>query len=125
MAEDRPLEPAQLLAGLEAEVLVEHAPPGAVHVKGRCLSLGPVEGDHQLSTKMFAERVLADESLELGNELRLTPEREIGVDALLEGGEPLLVEPDTRGARKRRVELGEGRAAPQRKRLAQQFGRLG
>jgi hypothetical protein len=75
---------------------------------------------------MFAERVLADEYLELGNELRLTPEREIGVDALLEGGEPLLVEPDTRGARKRRVELGEGRAAaPQRKRLAQQFGRLG
>src|SRR5262245_16780329 len=74
---------------------------------------------------MLAERMLADEPLELGNELRLPSEREIRVDALLERGETLFLESDARGSRERHVELGEGRPAPQRKRLAQQLGRLG
>jgi hypothetical protein len=68
--------------------------------------------------------VPANEPLELGNELCVTSEREIGVDALLERGEPLLVQPQTRVTCKRGIELGEGSASPESQRLGQQLGRL-
>jgi len=119
MVEDGLLEALELIVGLETELLVQQPPPRAVDLERVCLAAAAVQGQHQLATEVLAERVAADEPFELGNELHLTPEREIGIDALLKGGEPLLVQPETRITCERGIELGEWAPAPQRKRLRQ------
>ena len=53
---------------------------------------------------------------------RVPAERELGLDALLERGQPHLLEPLDRDLRERLVgEVGERRAAPERERLAQEI----
>jgi hypothetical protein len=79
-----------------------------------------VERHHQLAPQPFAERVHDEQSLELGDELGVAPEREVGFDAVLERGESQLLESPA-------LCLGEGvvgevdkrRPSPQRERLAQ------
>jgi hypothetical protein len=44
-----------------------------------------IEREHQLRAKTLAQRMLANESLELGDELRMAAEREVGLDPLAEG----------------------------------------
>ena len=61
-----------------------------------------------------------DERLELGDELGVAPEREVGLDPLLERDGAELLEPRDLGLGERLVEeVGERRAAPERERLAQ------
>src|SRR5215204_5860817 len=61
--------------------------------------------------------------LELGDERRVAAEREVGVDPVLERGEPLLLEPRDLRLRERLVaEVGERTPAPQRERLPQLVG---
>ena len=125
LLEDRPLEPAQVLAGLEPELLVEQ--PAAGLVDGERVRLAPaaVQGEHQLAAQPLAERMSADEPLQLRDELGLPAELEVGVDALLERGEPLLLEARALGAREGCVELGERWAAPERERLPEHISGLG
>ena len=54
------------------------------------LAPGTVEREHQLGTRPFAERLGGDDRLELADELRMTPEREIGVDPILDRGDAQL-----------------------------------
>ena len=69
--------------------------------------------------------MLTNERLELADELRAAAECKVGLDPLLERGEPELLETPDRGLRERLIrELGERRAAPQRERLAELLGRL-
>ena len=63
--------------------------------------------------------MLRDERLQLADERAVPAEREIGVDPVLERGEPELLEPVRLRPRERLVrEVGERRAAPERERLA-------
>ena len=117
LLEDRPLEPPQLLPRLEPELLVEQAAAGLVDGERLGLAAAAVEREHELAAQALAQRVLADEPLQLGHELRVAAELEVGVDPLLERGEPLLLEAGALGACERRVELGERRPAPERERL--------
>ncbi len=97
---------------------------GAVHLERLRLPPRPVEGEHQLSAKVLPQRVLANERLELGHELRVAPQCEVSVDALLESGQPLLAEPGASGVCERHVELRQGSPAPKPERLLEQDGRL-
>jgi hypothetical protein len=70
--------------------------------------------------------VLGRDRLQLADQVGVAAARQVGVDALLERGEPQLVQPCDLGLRERLVgEVGERRAAPQRERLAQLLGRAG
>jgi hypothetical protein len=49
--------------------------------------------EHELCPEALAERVPVDDRLELRDELGVATEFEVGFDSLLEGGEPLFLEP--------------------------------
>src|SRR5262249_25767656 len=80
----------------------------------------PVQREHELSVQALTERVLERERFELADELRVAPERQIGIDALLEHRQPELLEARDLDLRERLVgEVGERRASPERQRLVQ------
>ncbi len=106
LLQDRPLQSPELLARLEPEFLVEATAAGPIDVQGFGLAPAAIEREHQLTAETLAERVLADEALQLRDELRVTPELQICRDPQLERRQPLLAEPCPLGARERPVELG-------------------
>jgi hypothetical protein len=68
--------------------------------------------------------VLGDERLKLTDELVTTTERQVGLEPLLERGDPPLVQPRAGGDREAlRLQVGKSGAAPERERQAQQFRR--
>ncbi len=68
--------------------------------------------------------MLGDEFLELGDELRMTTEGDVGIDPILERREPQLLEA-LAGCRSERLvgEIGEWRPSPEVERLAEERGR--
>ena len=78
------------------------------------MAAGAVEHEHQLRSRPLAERLPRDEILELGHEAGVPPERQVGLDPLLDGGEPGILEPRTRVSGERLgAELCERRPAPE------------
>src|SRR5262249_56123177 len=113
LPEDRALELLELGARLDPELVHERFARAPVDVERLRLTAGLVEREHQLAARPLAERVAVHELLELRDQTRVTAEGEVGVDAVLERGEMLLLQPPARLACERlRLELGEGRAAP-------------
>ena len=55
-------------------------------------AFGREEAEGPPEQASLAQRVLAHERVELGNQLRLQTERELSLDALLERRQPLLLE---------------------------------
>src|SRR5207249_6613915 len=91
--EDRTLELLQLDPGLEPELVVQEPPGLTVDLEALRLPPASVEREHQLRPESLAEGVLATDCLELRDEREVAAERELGVDPLLECGEPKLFEP--------------------------------
>jgi hypothetical protein len=93
VAEDPPLELLQALARFDPELGHERLPH--LTVRGKCLRMPPgaVEGEHELSTQVLAERVLRGEQCELGYELAAAPEGEVRVETPLQRREAKLVQP--------------------------------
>ena len=113
-------------ARLEAQLLHQHAPTRPKDFERVGLSAGAVEREHQLAAKPFPQRLLDEESLDLPDELGITAEHEVGVDAVLERGEPQLLEaPALCGGELVVCEVDQRRAPPQRERLAQKASGLG
>ena len=118
-AQDRGLQLDEVRARLQAELLQQRAPCAVVR---RHRILGPacaVKGEHHLRVEVLPCRVLGDELLELGHELRRPPGLELRVDPQLDGLHALLLElehevPDARLP----VEIGKRSAAPERQRIA-------
>jgi len=126
VAQDRALEPLQLLARREPELLVEQTAPFAVNLKRLGLPPRAVEREHQLSAESLADGVVAHERLELSDHAGVRPERKVRVDALLERREPQLLEPAPLRLHERLVrQIRERVAAPEVERLLQQLGPLG
>src|SRR5581483_4680770 len=121
--EDRVLDPPELRAGLEAE-LVDVDPPGRpVRLERVCLPAAPVEREHQLAPEPLAERAFVDRVLELGDDLPMLAERERGLEPLLERVDPQIFEAVGLGAQP--PDLGqplERRAAPERERAVSEVG---
>jgi len=88
------------------------------------LATRAVEGEHELSAEALPQRLGGHERVELGHELGVTSEREVGLDPHLEAGKPKLLQPSDRRLRKRLVtDVGEGGPAPELKGLAEHGGR--
>ena len=113
LRQDPGLQRAQLGARLDADVLDQPLAGGAVG--GERLGLAPVavERRHQLRPQPLAQRVLADEALEVADQPPVAAERELGLDAQLERRGAQLLEPHDRGLRERRVgDVHQRGAAP-------------
>ena len=93
LAENGALERPQLLARVETEALREERACAAVRRHRLGLALGVVEREHELAPQALAERLLGDQTLQLGDERSVTAERQVRIDSLLEGDEPKLVQP--------------------------------
>jgi hypothetical protein len=77
-----------------------------------------IEGEHELLAWSLAERFALDQCLELGHELGVPTELEVGLDPLLEATEPKLVEPRRLVPGEHRVfEVGERLSPPECQRL--------
>ena len=125
LAQDRLLELSERLPRLHRE-LVDQRPSRLLEGLERLrLTAAPVQGEHQLTLKPLAERVLADEDFELGDHLLMTAGGELGVDQLLARVEPELLETGDRALRERLVgEVGQRVTAPQRLGLGEQRHRI-
>ena len=120
LLQDRPLEFLQRRARLEAELFDEGAPRVLVCIERIGLAARAVEREDQLPAEAFAERAPRRPVSPARHSLRVTAEREVGVDAPLEGSEPQLLDPPDRRLRERLVgEVGERRPSPERERFAQ------
>ena len=85
------------------------------------MSPGAIQREHQQLARALAERMLADEGLELGDDVRAAPEVDVGRNPLLDRDEAKLLEPARLGLRPvLEGELGERRAAPEVERLREQ-----
>jgi hypothetical protein len=106
--------------GLEAELVDERR--ARVRVRLECVALSPrsVKGEDELAPAALAERLLDDECLQLGHELGVTTERELGIEPAFERVEPESLETDGRRDHRLVGQVGERRPAPERKCIAQQ-----
>ena len=123
LAEHLRVQLAERGAGLGAELVDERAAGAGVGVQGGGLAAGPVEGQQELAPEALAEGVLGGERLQLGHELGVAAELEVDVDALLQRGEAQLVQVRGGGVHRLALEVGQGRAAPECQRLAEEAGR--
>ncbi len=123
LAEDRCLQALELRSGVEA-LPGERGPGVEVRLQRLRLPSTPVQREHQLPPKPLPERVLRDEVLQLADDARMTSERQVGVDAVLEDGETRLLETNGRPFGDGLVrEVAQRRAAPQRERVPERGGR--
>jgi hypothetical protein len=84
-----------------------------------------VEREHQLSAQSLAQRVLADERVELARDLGMPAAGEVGVDPRAEAAEAQILEPRDLGLGEALVgDVGERRPAPELERVLQRGGRL-
>ncbi len=86
----------------------------AVGLERLRLAAAAVQGEHQLAVQVLAERLLRHGGLELGDQIRVPAERELGLDARLECRPAPLLEAGDLGLRERLV--GESRRAEVRAR---------
>ena len=113
--ENRTLELLQLDARLEPELLAKERTCVAIDAEAFDLPPGAVERQHELRAEPLAVRMLGAERLELGHELALPPEGELGLDPVLDGCEAKLLEPLDVDARERlELEVGERSPLPER-----------
>ena len=115
LLENGALEPLQLGARLDAELVHERLARPRELGQGVRLAAGAVEREHQLRPRPLAQRLRLDESLQLGDHLGVPAELEIEVDPVLQRRQPQLLQPEP-------VELRL--AAPERERRTEPLGAL-
>src|SRR5262249_2659356 len=87
-------------------------------------SAGTVERSHQQGVETLAEAMLSNKSLQLRHDLNFAGAAKIGFEAVLQSTETKFLEPLSLAPQRLRWEAGQRRAAPERKRRAQQLARL-
>ena len=121
LAEHRGLQVAQLGAGLETELAVEHVAHLAERVQGVGLAAGPGQRHRPQPPQPLAQRVRRGQRLELGGDGAVVAERERGARRGPRGprcaAPPAGPAPPPRRARPRARRTG--RPAPQRQRLVE------
>ncbi len=124
VSEDRPFELPERIARLDPELVDQRPSRPLVDGERVRLPSRAIEREHQLSAKPLPKRVLGDQALELGDELAMAAEPEIGVDPILECRDSKLLEPDDlRVSERLPGEVGERRPTPERECRPQGVGR--
>ena len=125
LAQDRPLQGAQLRRRLQPEPVQQRRAGSAERVERVGLATGAVEGEHQLAAQRLVEGMRVDERLQLVEHLRVEPAGEVGLDALPHGADAQRVEPARLLPREGRVpHVRQRRPPPQVEGVAQRRGRL-
>ena len=123
LGEDPELESFERRPGLDPYLLDQHLTCIAICLQCVRLPAGAVEREDQLGARPFPERVLGDETLQLRDELRLSSEREICIDPILERDEPPLFEtPGLNGNGAFLRDVAEGHTAPKGQRVRKCVG---
>src|SRR5262249_24121562 len=92
LAQDGALELLQRLPGIEAELGDQRLAGPAIRLECLRLAAAAVEGEHQLPAEPLTQRLACDQHLELADQLRVTAEREVGIDPILHGGGSQILE---------------------------------
>ena len=124
LTEDRRLQPAQLRARIQAELVGEH-PPGVAEGTQRVrLTARAVQGQHQLAPQALAERCGPNRPVEVGDQVGVATHRQQGVETVFAGGRPQFLQA-ARGRHHRRhiTELHERITTPQSERLVEAANR--
>jgi len=121
--QDLSLQLHKLPAGFKTQLLGESPSSGIESSEGLGLAAPSIQRKHQLSKQPLALRMLTDQCLQLGHELRIAAEREICVDATLERNQPPLLQPLGLSLSKRLEQHVRQRlAAPKGERCTQSLG---
>jgi hypothetical protein len=102
-----------LAAGVDAEFPGEPAREPSVGAEGFGLAAGAVQGEHQLSREPFPQRVLPGQGLELADGLPVQSQVQFQVQAVFQGGHPLLVQARRAGLHESGFDTGQRGPAPQ------------
>src|SRR5438034_6114150 len=103
--EDCLVDLAQIGPRLEAKLVGQRASCILVRVERIGLASRPIQRQHQLRAEALGVWMLANEGLDLRNDLEVMPERELGVDPVFERAASQLFE--SRDLRLRRVQVGK------------------
>ncbi len=125
VAQDGLVQPGQLRARVDAEVLHQQLADPAELGEGLGLPARAVQGEHQVAAQGLAQRVFGDQLPQVADEFAALAERQAQFDELLDRGEPALLQDRGRRGDHRAALRGHHRAAPQRQRAAQVVGGLG
>ena len=124
LREDRGLQPSQLCARLDADLLDQRAARHTVGLERLRLPAAAVQSQHQLAMQVLAKRLLSDSGLQFGHQIRVPADRQLRFDARLERRPTPLLQAGDLGLRKRLIgKVGERRTAPEAERLPQRLGR--
>ncbi len=123
MLEDRLLEGAQRRGGGEPELGGQAAAVAVVGGKRLGLAVAAVQREHLLAAQALASGMVGDELGELGDDLGVAAEREVGIDAVLGGAQAAILQAGRGGSDGVLVrEILQGRPAPECERVGQQRG---
>ena len=120
MGEDHLLEPPQLGAGLEAELVHQELAPHAHRLERLRLPPGAVQRHHELPAQALAKGVLGDQALELADQILAGAAGQVRGHALLDRLHAELLEPgDLELGELVEAVVGKSLASPERKRRLQ------
>ncbi len=118
------LQGAQVVTGLQAELLVEHLARSVVRPQGIRLAPGVVERQHQRAPQPLSVGVSSDERLELVGQLGRFAQLDVGRNALLQRVQTQLLEAVRLDRQSSIVgQVGKWTTAPQRERLGESVPR--
>ena len=124
LPQHRSLELAQLLAGLDAQLLRQYRPGPAVRGQRIGLPPAPVQREHQKPPQPLAERIPGHQALQLPGNLRGQPQLDIGLDPALHRHQPKLLQPGALPGQSLHIgHVGKRAAPPQPQRLPEPGGR--
>ncbi len=114
LGEDRRLQPLQLGARLEPQLVDQRGAGAAVGVERVGLAARAVEGEHEVGVQALAVGMLADQRLQLGDRLPVAPEGEVELQPVLERGQPHALEPRAlAGGAAEQLDVGQRQAPEQ------------
>jgi hypothetical protein len=123
VCQDAALELLELLARLDAQLVDERPARILVRLEGLGLAPRAVEREHQLGAQPLSKRMVADQRFELADHLRVVAERQLGLDALLDGRQAQLLEAGDLALGEGLIrEIGERGTTPEREGVSQQLG---
>jgi len=118
------LQPPQLRPRIDAKLAGQQSPGALISPERITLAPRPVQGHHQLAPQPLAQRMLLDQRLELPDQLAMPAQHQLGLDPVLERGQPRFSQPgDHRGRELAVGKLGQRCAPPQAQGLTQQPSR--
>jgi hypothetical protein len=85
LGQDRGMQPAQLRPGIDAQLLDQDRPGPLVGKERIGLPTRPVQRQQQLGPQPLPQRLVTDQPLQLGHQLPVPPQPQVGLEAILQG----------------------------------------